>query len=126
MWSSGKTAILAQPWLRLLSQPVVRKSTMSRRKPVRIYYPEPREDPTRDVYLGGPEPEGTDALREAAIGGRLMNRPGQRHAQAQVQTTEPVSFRVQEPDSYQGWIKIEHVLPRVRRIRTRVFERNFL
>merc|ERR1719295_2029488 len=31
-----------------------------------------------------------------------MNRPGQRHAQAQVQKTEPVSFRVQEPDSYQG------------------------
>ena len=105
MWSSGKTAL---PWLRLLAQqPVVRKSTMSRRKPVRIYYPEPREDPTRDVYLGGPEPEGTDALREAAIGRRVMNRPGQRHAP--VQKTEPASFRVQEPDSYQGWTKIEQV-----------------
>ena len=106
MWTSGKA--VARPWLRLLAtqQPALPKSTMSKRKPVRIYYPQPRTDPTRDVYQGGPAPDETEALREAAVGRRAMNRPGQARvaSRAQVEREEP-TFRVQEPDSYQGRCK---------------------
>ena len=36
-------------------------------------------EPTRDVYLGGPESEwGHEALRDAATSRRLQNRPGQK------------------------------------------------
>jgi len=77
------------------------RSTQSKRKPLRVYYPEPKVDPTRDVYLGGPEAEfGNEVLRDAAISRRIQNRPGQKR-QSTVQTVrdEPAHprFEVEDP-----------------------------
>ena len=80
MISSGKCGQILRPWVRLVAASSAasnvgnatnhrRRSTLSKRKPLKVYYPKHStsqdEDPTRDVYLSGPQPELDEVLRDA-------------------------------------------------------------
>ena len=77
MISSGKCSQILRPWVRLVTASAANnvgntnhrpRSTLSKRKPLKVYYPKPTsrdDDPTRDVYLSGPQPDLDDVLRDA-------------------------------------------------------------
>jgi len=102
MISSGKCGQILRPWVRLVAASSAAsnvgnatnhrpRSTLSKRKPLKVYYPKHStsqdKDPTRDVYLGGPQPELDEVLRDA-VADKRRKQPSKQRSSSYVVSEE--------------------------------------